>query len=196
MTTLSPRRRRRPRSADARSQPSSEEDSPASWYSALLWSPVLPLSHVWPLVVTSLLWYCVTWFAISCMLQAPDDIVLTLLASMQFLTATFSTLHWLDARSGWRCAIDKLVARTSFALFTVVAIMRIRDAQLCILGWPLWLVLVLCYRSSQQYWDMDGLSRARWVGAHVGFHCCVGIGQCLILYGVTSTSSRRVMSPV
>ena len=165
--------------------PPKEERCPSAWSGALFWSPVLPLRIVWPLVITSLSWYGVTWFAVWCVSQAQGDLVLKSLAATQFLTATCSSLHWMSACSGWRCAADKLVARISFALFTVAAFVRIRDAKLCLLGWPLWLVLVLCYRASLRYWELDGLSRARWVGAHAGFHCCVGIGQCIILHGVT-----------
>ena len=171
-------------------QPSKEARSPAAWSDALFRSPVLPLRLVWPLVVTSLSWYGVTWFAVRCASRAPGDSALTSLAAIQFLTATCSWLHWLDARSGWRCATDKLVARTSFGLFTVAALTRIRDAQLCLLGWPLWVVLVLCYRASLRYWESDGLSRSRWVGAHAGFHCCVGIGQCVILHGIAEAYQR------
>lgn len=174
--------------------PTNADECPASWWEALFWSPTLSLSLTWPLVCTSLSWYAVSWYAVSCARQVNNDAVLWCLAAILLSTATASTLHWLRAHSGWRCAVDKLIARASFAVFTVVALTRIRDVRLCLFGWPLWAVMVTCYRASRRYWESDGPTRARWVVAHACFHCCVGVGQCMILHGATHASPRLTFS--
>ena len=156
------------------------------WWDALFWSPTLPLWLTWPLVLTSVSWYAVSWFALRCAARAAGDPVLKQLALMQVVQATCSVIHWLRARSGTVCALDKVLARASFAFYTLVAVARIRDARLCLVGWPLWVFMVACYRCSLKWYAIDGMTRARWVVAHASFHVSVGVGQCILLHGASS----------
>ena len=163
-----------------------DTECPSSYVAALFWSPTLQLKLVWPLVLTSISWYGVSSFALACGRRPHADRELfTVLAFTQAIQATCSWMHWLAARSGVRCALDKIFARGSFLLYTAVALVRIRDARLCLIGWPLWLTMVACYRASRVYWELDRHTRQRWVIAHAGFHVCVGVGQCIILHGAS-----------
>jgi hypothetical protein len=99
-------------------------------------------------------------------------------------------MHWLDARSGWRSAADKLMARTSGMMFTIVAIARIRDPLSHMCGWPLWVLMLVCHQASHRLWDVDGHTRSRWVCAHACFHVCVGFGQCIILHGASGSNAE------
>lgn len=174
--------------APSASGPHADLPCPQKWSAAVFWSPTLPLQLVWPLVFTSVSWYAVSMFALYCARRpGAEPLLFLLLAAIQAVQATFSWMHWMRARTGWLCALDKIFARLSFALYTLVALGLIRDVWLCALGWPLWAVMVTCYRASLRYWESDGLTRGRWVAAHAGFHTCVGVGQCMILHGASAT---------
>ena len=71
-----------------------------------------PLQTTWPLVITSLIMYCASWYAWHSRAKNDGDWMLTVMASMQSLSATFSWIHWLDTRAGWRAALDKIWARS------------------------------------------------------------------------------------
>lgn len=165
---------------------------PDSGLAYLLWCPAVPLRITWPLTLTSTMFFGISVYAMICAhrhadnsLRVPGDRDLTLfaLSVVEGLLATVSVGHWIDAKTGWRCAADKLVAHASFAAFTLVGIARVRDVHLCVLGWPIWLLMVRCYRMGMHYWSVDGPMSCRWVAAHAGFHVCGAIGKIMVIYG-------------
>ena len=145
-----------------------------------------PLQTTWPLVITSLIMYCASWYAWHSRAKNDGDWMLTVMASMQSLSATFSWIHWLDARAGWRAALDKIWARSAFVAYNLSALARMRGLKLNLMGWPLFPAIIVCYKYSRKYRKLDsGTRKARWVIYHAAFHLLVITGQIWVIYAVS-----------
>lgn len=182
---------------------------PAAAVEPLTWP--LPLSMTWPLVVTSLAWIGVWRFAGAASAKAGGaDPVLVTLTYTVLLTLCVSAAHWLTSRNGILNLLDRVMARSSLVIYTAVAIARVRDPRIHVLGWPLWVTMLACYYRSTVLGPVRdppaGLTEAEaaakragrpavliepWVMFHVGFHICVGVGQCMIIAGASSADAER-----
>lgn len=144
----------------------------------------LALAASWPLVCTSLSWFLVVRLGVHLYCQTGDRLLLWL-AGTVFSTATFSVIHWADARYGPRRYADMVMATVSLIFFTIVAGLRIRDKWIALFGWPIWAIMALFYRKSIEAYRQK---QARWITYHAAFHICVGSGQALIMFGTALTS--------
>lgn len=142
-----------------------------------------PLRTTWPLVITSLIMYYASWYAWHTRAMNDGDWMLTVMATTQTLSATFSWIHWLDARAGWRAALDKFWARSAFFTYNLSALARLRGLNL---GWPLFAAIIVCYKYSRKYRKLDsGTTKARWVIFHAAFHLLVVTGQVWVMYAMS-----------
>jgi hypothetical protein len=148
-----------------------------------------PLSVTWPLVLTSTSWYGVYFYARS-LVAASEDPIISMLSAVVFCTASLSLVHWLDARHGTRQKADKAMARLSCVVFSIVAVLRVRDATLMLYGWPLWILMAAFFKASDHYFTKTK-GDAKWVVCHGMFHVCVGIGQCMVLHGASHPGACR-----
>ena len=98
---------------------------------------------------------------------------------MAVVTAAVSASHWWRVEEGsWRHRLDRLVAKTSFAVFSASA-WRVLNPTYIAWGWTLWVGAVACYLLSSTLHPSSA-----WVKAHAAFHACVAGGQALTCLGV------------
>jgi hypothetical protein len=139
--------------------------------------PVLNACCV-PLTGTSLLFLVPLWLALfhESFQETWAPFALAIVAAVASL---FSVVTWCDTACPHKRRRDKVVARCSGSIFTVVGLTVIPWDVLQTYGLPLWGLMLLCYLGSDVM-SRKGLNS--WVACHFAFHVCVATGMCLVSY--------------
>ena len=119
------------------------------------------------------------------MFHDDDDTVTALELILGFgavITCLASVNAWRHFPDEKGFVVDKLVARTSCALFTVVGLAVIPWEALLEVGFPTWVVMAVCFGMSQLLKMTQFMKQAGfWAVAHAGFHLADASGMCLVI---------------
>jgi hypothetical protein len=104
------------------------------------------------------------------------------------LTCIISVNFWRDEIApSLRLKVDKAMANISFIIFTVMAVISVRDWWVLIVGWPCWAGVVGFFTWSKKWStavDAGKRDDRGWVFPHAMFHVCVSIGQAIVIIGI------------
>ena len=110
--------------------------------------------------------------------HCPRSSLCAALALLSVMTAFVSVLTWWRRSSVFLADLDRIVARSSGAIFTAVGLFVIPVPVLLSRGFPLWFVMLGLYALS--VWADRQLF-------HFGFHVAVAAGMCLIVTHLVET---------
>ncbi len=97
------------------------------------------------------------------------------------VTSIISANYWRKATYSWRRDLDLAVAKFSFIVFSINAILYVRKIHYVIPLYSGFIVLTYCYHTSGKLSDAKNDNFYKY---HFGFHCFLTLGQFIIIQSV------------
>jgi hypothetical protein len=109
------------------------------------------------------------------------------LSSVAVVNSLCSINFWRDATYSWRRTMDCIMAKLTFAVFTMVGSRCVTRISFIYSGWVGLGSGCLCYFMSNKYGDVE--TNEIWWKYHMMFHLMVGYSQFIVIKSIVYNSS-------